>query len=280
MTMTKHLRKIAPSLILLCLLLNFALRQTSATIDGNFINNTNVLQMISESTHIENGYEANIFINPTTMGVYAEENGYNLDLTINKEGIGRILIETDYQLDLIPWKTFPDFSDLRLPSVTLAKKIVGQGFVCRINATVLNNGLHYETFYATLNANTTTIERQKATLTSKGTIAVTFPWNTTGFAKGNYTISAYANSILGKVNVGNNTSVGGWVIVAMVGDVNGPDGWPDGKVDIRDIGIIAVRFGCNKGDPCYAPEYDLNCDGKIDILDIAIAAREFGKVDP
>jgi len=59
---------------------------------------------------------------------------------------------------------------------------------------------------------------------------------------------------------------------AILGDVNG-----DGKVDIKDVGIVARAFGATPSDPRWNPAADLNGDGKIDIRDIAIVAANFGK---
>jgi hypothetical protein len=54
----------------------------------------------------------------------------------------------------------------------------------------------------------------------------------------------------------------------------------DGKVDMRDIGAIALAFGTSPeypGEPPrWNPAYDVNYDGKIDMKDVALAARNFG----
>ncbi len=50
----------------------------------------------------------------------------------------------------------------------------------------------------------------------------------------------------------------------------------DGKVDIRDVALVARAFGSSPGDPRWEKEADLNYDNKIDIKDIARVAREFG----
>lgn len=71
----------------------------------------------------------------------------------------------------------------------------------------------------------------------------TFTWNTTGFAKGNYTISGYATPVLGETDTTDNNRTDGWVIVAMVGDITGPEGVPDKKVDMRDVSLVASNFG-------------------------------------
>jgi len=73
-------------------------------------------------------------------------------------------------------------------------------------------------------------------------------------------------------------------LARMYGDITGPiSGIQDGKVDIRDIAMIARLFGVNYPDPRYNPICDITGstqyvpDGKIDIRDIALAAVNFGK---
>jgi len=50
----------------------------------------------------------------------------------------------------------------------------------------------------------------------------------------------------------------------------------DGDVDIVDIYNVAYRWGCQCGDACYEPAYDLNDDCSISISDIQIVACYFG----
>jgi PKD repeat protein len=59
-------------------------------------------------------------------------------------------------------------------------------------------------------------------------------------------------------------------ISSLVGDVNG-----DGKVDMRDIAIVAKAFNSIPGAPNWNPIADLNGDGKVDMRDIAIVAKAF-----
>lgn len=174
--------------------------------------------------------------------------------------------------------------DVTVTAVDLSKTVVGQGFSMDINATVHNLGNFTETFDVTAYANETIFATiANITLASENSTTITFTWNTTGFAKGNYTIRVYAGPVPGETDVNDNTFTDGWAVVAMVGDVTGPDGWPDGKVDMRDIASCALRFGCilvHPPPPCWDPNYDLNNDGKIDIRDIAAIAIHFGEVDP
>ncbi len=67
------------------------------------------------------------------------------------------------------------------------------------------------------------------------------------------------------------------------GDITGPDGCPDGKCDMRDIGLVARNFEetvppapseCDVTGPSGVP------DGKIDMKDLGLVARHFGETDP
>jgi len=96
---------------------------------------------------------------------------------------------------------------------------------------------------------------------------------TTGFAKGNYTISAYAWPVPDETDLKDNTYTDGWVIVAMVGDIDG-----NGKVEIKDIALVAKWFG--RIVPPAPANCDLDNNGNIDVKDIAIVCKNFGKIDP
>ncbi|NIO36165.1 hypothetical protein GTO27_00515 [Candidatus Bathyarchaeota archaeon] len=63
-----------------------------------------------------------------------------------------------------------------------------------------------------------------------------------------------------------------------LGDITGLEGVPDGKVGMIDIALVARKFGCNCGDSCYDSAVDLDGNGKIESRDIGIIAREFGKI--
>jgi hypothetical protein len=54
----------------------------------------------------------------------------------------------------------------------------------------------------------------------------------------------------------------------------------DGKVDIKDVSFVAVRFGITPSHPLWDPVADLNGDNKIDIKDISTVARHYGEVYP
>jgi nitrous oxidase accessory protein NosD len=174
-------------------------------------------------------------------------------------------------------------NDIGITNLTTSKTVIGQGHNLSINVKMINYGINTETFDLTLYANTSTIQSlTNIVLTSRNSTTITFTWNTTGFAKGNYTIWAYAWPVSNETDTTDNTFTDSWVIVAMVGDITGPDGWPDGKVDmIYDIRSVAKLFGVAPPDPKYNPNYDINGDLKIDMInDIRTVAKHFGDIDP
>ena len=165
--------------------------------------------------------------------------------------------------------------DVAIKGVTPSKTVVGQGYSLPISVSVKNYGSFAENFNITAYYNETNIiATQDIILTNGNSTTITFTWNTTGITKGNYTISAYATPVPDETDIADNTYTDGFVVVAMVGDVNA-----DGEVDILDVASLAKAYGSYPGHQTWNPNYDLNDDGQIDILDIATTARNYGKLD-
>ncbi|MDI6826303.1 MAG: NosD domain-containing protein, partial [Candidatus Aenigmarchaeota archaeon] len=51
---------------------------------------------------------------------------------------------------------------------------------------------------------------------------------------------------------------------------------PNGKIDIKDIAIVARAFGSKPGDTNWDPDADLDNNSIVNIIDIAKVAKEFG----
>ncbi|MEM2913979.1 MAG: dockerin type I repeat-containing protein, partial [Candidatus Bathyarchaeia archaeon] len=106
---------------------------------------------------------------------------------------------------------------------------------------------------------------QEITLNSGENITLTFTWNTTGFAKGNYTIWAYAWPVSGETETSDNTFVDDTIFVSCIGDVNG-----DRKTDIKDYQLVKNAIPSTPGTPKWNPNRDINNDDKVDIKDYQI----------
>jgi hypothetical protein len=182
--------------------------------------------------------------------------------------------------------------DIAIQNVNPSKTVVGQSFPVNVSITIKNYGSFTETFNVTACYNQTAItlpdgkNYSTIILNSENSSTLTLTWNTTTVAKGNYTLSAHATPVQNETRTTNNNLTDGYIILAMIGDVYGPDGWPDGKVDMRDVAAEANLFGVTNIDPRYIVNRDITGhirgvpDGKIDMRDIAVPARNFGKIDP
>ena len=163
--------------------------------------------------------------------------------------------------------------EIYFPPIIPLKTVVGLGFRLYINVFVMNYGAYSEVFNVTVYANTTAIDTiTNITLASRNSVILNFTWYTSGFAKGNYTISAYASPVPDETDTADNTLIDGWVFVAMPGDVNG-----DGIVNIIDIVRVALAFGAVPANPNWDPNADINGDKVINIVDIVIVALHFGE---
>ena len=176
-------------------------------------------------------------------------------------------------------KSYPwGLHDIGIAGLTTSKTVVGQGFNLNINITIFNYGDNTETFNVTVYCNETVItlpnEENYTTVTLASEESTTIPltWNTTGFAYGNYTISAYAPPVEGETSTADNTLVDGCVFVTIPGDING-----DRRVNVLDAILIANSFNSKPGDANWNPNADINCDDKVNILDCIVLANHFGQ---
>jgi len=174
--------------------------------------------------------------------------------------------------------------DIAVTDVKPSKTVVGQGFNMSINVTVKNQGDTTENFNVTAYSNETVIQTKSITLTSGDSTTLTFTWNTTGFVKGSYTISAIASTIPNETNTTNNIKADGIVIVAMPCDIAGstrtPPAPPDGLVNYRDVFWFLKAYGSDPTKPNWNPNTDMDNDNDVDYLDITILLQNFGRTYP
>jgi len=168
-----------------------------------------------------------------------------------------------------------DIHEIGITGIESSKTVVGQGSHVSLSVTLRNYGSFTESFNLTVYANSTKIQKSLATLAGMNQTTMTFDWNTTGSAKGNYTFWAYAEPVQGETDTTDNLLTGGIVKVTIVGDVNG-----DGKVNLIDVFKEALAYGSVSGDSWWDPNLDINNDGKINLIDYFITALNYGKTDP
>lgn len=179
-------------------------------------------------------------------------------------------------------KNLTSIHDIAVDSVVPRKSVVGEGMKMRIDANITNLGNTTESFVADLYANSTKIESLSSVLLPGQTVTLTFQWNTTGFNKGRYVISCLVNALPEEFNVSNNAKNSGFMVtLALIGDITGlNDSEPDGRVDIKDVALVAISYGASLGDPKWNANADINDDDKIDIRDVSMVASNYGKFDP
>jgi hypothetical protein len=109
------------------------------------------------------------------------------------------------------------------------------------------------------------IQTQTVTLPSGSSTTLTFTWDSAGFAKGNYTIKAYAWPVTGENATSDNTLADDWVVVTIPGDIDGSF-----SVDGGDLGLLGLAWYSKPRDPNWNPNADLNNDGLVDGGDLGI----------
>ena len=172
--------------------------------------------------------------------------------------------------------------DVALTSFSSSKTFVSQGYGLNLSVAASNLGNYAETFNLTIFANATNIAFQNVTLPSGNSTDDNFTWNTTGFAYGNYTITATAEFDPSENATTNNCTCS--AIVTIPGDLNG-----DFKVNMQDIALVARAFGSDGPNYLYPgsppssnwnPNADINNDGTVNMKDVALVARNFGQQYP
>jgi hypothetical protein len=162
--------------------------------------------------------------------------------------------------------------DIALISVIPSKTVVGQGYILETNITAADLGSYPETFDVTVYANATGIISQNVILSSGNSTTVTFSWNTSDVAYGNYIISAYATPVLGETNTTDNNCTGGLVAVSIPGDING-----DFKVSLVDVVLLAQAYGSKPDSANWNPNADIDDSGIVGLSDLAVLAANYGK---
>jgi hypothetical protein len=205
-------------------------------------------------------------------GPYQNETG--------SDGIGDTpyVIDADNQDNYPLEKLFPwDQHDIGITSLTTSRSICAEGYQVKISIMMFNYGENTEAFNLTCYANETIpIEMVSLELAGRTTVTVNFTWNTTGFAYGNYSVSAYASPVEDEILTEDNTLFDGWVFVTIPGDVTG-----DFEVNYLDLGrMIGNAYGKTPISPFWDPDCDINGDGRITYLDLGILLAHYGQHYP
>ena len=164
--------------------------------------------------------------------------------------------------------------DIAVTDIKLEKTVAGQGCECKIHVTVKNKGDRTETFNVSVYADVNSTSSHTITLTSGNSNIVSFVCKTSGFAYGNYTISAYAEPAPDEADTTDNTLIDGWVFITIPGDINA-----DQRVNILDCIILANHFGHANGNG-HTPDTKewkncMNTDINLSLIHISEPTRPY-----
>lgn len=114
-----------------------------------------------------------------------------------------------------------DNADVALMGISPSAAVVDQGFSMQVNVPVADLGGPSASTNVTVYANQTIIGTQSiSNLAGWNSTILTFTWNTTGSALGNYTITAYATPALGETVTTNNNYTYGTIMLTNVAIMN------------------------------------------------------------
>lgn len=241
---------------------------------NNFIANN--AQTYIDSTSLGNAWNDTYPSGGNHWDNYAGVDLYSgpYQIETGSDGIG----DTPYTLDANNTDHYPLIKpypygphEIGIRNMTLSRTVVGQGFILSVNVTVFNYGTDTEYTNITLYANETSISTfENVLIESRNCTIVTFTWNATGLAYGNYTISAYALQVPGQSNTAHNSLADRTVYIGIPGDLNG-----DGTVNILDAIALGNAFLATPGSKKWNPNADINGDGIVNILEAIILGNDF-----
>ena len=162
--------------------------------------------------------------------------------------------------------------DVAVTNLVLNKRVVGYYQPMRLNITLHNQGDEEVTVDITIFVNAARITGiSNVTLASGESLTVGITRRAL-VEKGNYTISANTTLLLGETDVDDNTCLGGWLFVTLIGDVDG-----NRHIDIFDVVRVAVAYGASSWrDPRYDPYCDIDENGAVNLFDLVHVAGPYG----
>jgi parallel beta-helix repeat protein len=256
--------------------LNSAIRTVGSS-NYNLIHHNTLIQFnpfqisLSSTNSWDNGY-------PSGGNYWSDYKGTDLYLGESQtepgsDGMG----DTPYIIDsgnrdnyplMSPW-TPPDVAAL---NVTTAKRIIGEGYSASLTALVQNQGGKVENLNTTMYVGEANVTFQTFLLMSHDSLVHTFSWDSTGFAKGNYTMKVQVEPIEGEEDIADNIMYNDWVVITIPGDVNG-----DKKVNVLDAIELSNAIFSRPSDPLWNPNADVNADDVVNILDCIILGNHIGQ---
>ncbi len=172
-----------------------------------------------------------------------------------------------------PWMSH----DLGITQIPSSKTVIGQNYTATLGSIIFNYGSYSETFSFSLRTDSTDLISETLTADSRSFASVTFKWNTSGFAFGNYTLVALAETVPGETEVSDN-SLTEDVHIGVPSDISSSTpGVYDKKCDMKDVAYLVILFNTKPTSPNWNPNADVDNNGVVSMIDIAIAILNFNE---
>jgi len=248
---------------------------SSNNIYHNNFDNTNQVHIYDSKSTWDNDYPSggNYWSDHTAIDIYSGP-------TQNQpgsDGIG----DTPYNCSENNQDRYPlmqVFTNVAIQGARPVKTIVGQGYNATIAIQVENQGWETRTTNVEVTLDTTTILTLNGlVMTGKNRTILTYTWQTSGYSKGNYTVSATATAVPGETDTRDNNCT--WIVhVGVPGDVSGStQGVYDKKCDMKDIAYLVMLFNTKPTSPNWNPNADVDNNAVVNMKDIAIAVAYFNQ---
>jgi parallel beta-helix repeat protein len=227
---------------------------------NNFVNN-GINVIASGTNQFDIGY-------PRGGNYWSDYNGTDYD----DDGIGDspyIMDEnnTDHYPLMSPWAP----PDIEMENFETSKAIARQGSLITFDIQYEYQGNTPEIITLDVYLNSSLLSSESLILPPGHHWYTTRVWNTTGFAKGNYTVTALLQPLQDEVDTADN-ALAAYVFITIAGDLNG-----DKTVDIYDAVILANHFNLHPWQSLWDSNVDMNDDDVIDIFDAVILASHYGE---
>lgn len=146
--------------------------------------------------------------------------------------------------------------------VTCSQSFVEQGFPATLTCNIENSGSSPVSFDVTFSVNGITISTQTITLQSESSTVASTVWNTTGFALGNYVLSATVWPVAEETSITSETCTGSTLLLTCPGDLTG-----QGEVDSTSFFAFMDDYISYYSENQYNPAADFEHDGAITTAD-------------
>ncbi|HUW47377.1 MAG TPA: dockerin type I domain-containing protein [Patescibacteria group bacterium] len=229
-----------------------------------------------EPVSLSSGSSANLLFTWDTAGYAKGDYAITASASVLQ---GEVNIANNYRQTANLLTLLYNGHDIAVTEVEPSKTIVGQGYGAVVKVVVKNYGVFSETSTTAVYANSTIIWLQIDYLTSGSSATLSLVWNTSSFAIGNFSISAFVEPVLDESDIIDNQRISDVPVhTGIPGDISSSiQSTYDGIVNMRDIYYLILLFNTKPSSSNWNPNADVNNDLVVNMRDINIAIMNFNR---